>query len=140
MTLLGSTTISNVPKGSSNDNDGDADGIAPYWTNQNAMGRLYLRPSGNMIKLKCQAKGSPEPKWEWTKNGFPIDRKLGHVQYNKMAITLEDLIPADNGNYTCKVCNKHGCISFSSKVEVSGKIKRAIINYVYVNIYDLKLP
>lgn len=125
MTVLSTTTI--LPRRSSTDNNSDDDGYAPKWTNPSSLSKLILRPSGNMIKLKCQAKGSPEPTWEWTKNGLPIERKLGVVQRNKMAITLEDLIPADNGNYTCNVCNKHGCISFTTKVEVSGKSFRLIL-------------
>lgn len=79
-----------------------------------------MRPSGNMIRLKCAAKGDPEPTIEWTKDGLPIERKMGQVQYNKWAITLEDLIPDDSGAYTCKICNIHNCINFTTKLEVSG--------------------
>lgn len=74
-----------------------------------------------MVKLKCPAKGDPDPKWEWTKDGKKIERNLGTVVYNKMGITLEDLVPADNGNYTCNVCNIYGCINFTTRLEVNGK-------------------
>jgi Immunoglobulin I-set domain len=97
------------------------DGFAPYFSKESDLIKRHLKPSGNMIKMKCPAKGNPDPKWEWTKNGTPIERKLGQVLYQKMAITLEDLIPADNGLYTCKICNIYGCINFTSKLEVSGK-------------------
>lgn len=95
-------------------------GMAPYFTNEKNMNRLILKPSGNMIKIKCPAKGDPEPTWQWTKDGQKIERNLGTVSYNKMGITLEDLVPADNGEYTCNVCNIHGCISFKTKLEVNG--------------------
>lgn len=131
-TLLSSTTNSNLAKRSNVEHDDTQTEYAPYFTNKNALLNIVLRPSGNMIKLKCPAKGNPEPKWEWIKNGVPIERKLGYVQYNKMAITLEDLIPADSGNYTCIICNKLDCINFTSKVEVSGKIKK--INYSKKNM------
>lgn len=121
-TLISSTT--NEPRRS--DNGENADVLS--FTNYNALNTILLRPSGNMVKIKCPAKGTPFPKWEWTKDGLPIDRKLGSVQVNKMGITLEDLIPADSGNYTCKICNIHGCISHSTKLEVSGKIKALIEN------------
>lgn len=111
-TLVTSTTINTPPEGS---------GMVPFFSNENSLIKFLLKPSGNMIKIKCPAKGIPEPKWEWTKNGEPIERKLGQVAYNKMGITLEDLIPADSGNYTCKVCNEFGCISFTSKLEVTGE-------------------
>jgi hypothetical protein len=100
------------------------EGFKPYFTNLNALNRINLRPSGNMVKLKCPAKGDPEPTWEWTKNGKPIERKLGEAKaQNKKqtVITLEDLIPADSGQYTCNICNIHGCINFTSKLEVNGK-------------------
>ena len=102
-------------------------GMAPYFTNEKNMNKLILKPSGNMIKIKCPAKGDPEPTWEWTKNGQKIERNLGTVAYNKMGITLEDLVPADNGEYTCNVCNKYGCISFKTKLEVNGMNLNSII-------------
>lgn len=74
-----------------------------------------------MMKLKCAAKGKPEPKWEWTKDYKKIERSLGKVIYNKMGITLEDLVPADNGNYTCHVCNNYGCVNHTTILEVNGK-------------------
>jgi hypothetical protein len=96
-------------------------GFAPTFTNQNALNRLVVKPSGNMIKMKCPAKGDPEPTVEWTKDGKPIDRTMGQVQSGKWSFSLEDLIPSDSGSYTCKICNIHGCINFTSKLEVNGK-------------------
>ena len=94
----------------------------PYFSNLNSLNRLVAKPSGNFIKLKCPAKGDPEPTIEWTKDGRQIDRKMGQVQYSKWAITLEDLIEDDSGAYTCKICNIHNCINFTTKLEVKGKI------------------
>lgn len=96
-------------------------GYSPFFNNMNSLNRLVAKPSGNMIKLKCQAKGDPEPTIQWTKDNLPIERKMGQIQYSKWAITLEDLIPDDSGAYTCKVCNVHGCTNFTTKVEVTGK-------------------
>lgn len=98
-----------------------SNGNGPQFTNNNTLNRLVAKPSGNMIKLKCPAKGDPEPTIEWTKDGVMIERKMGQVQYNKWAITLEDLVPDDSGAYTCKICNIHNCINFTTKVEVAGK-------------------
>lgn len=74
-----------------------------------------------MVKLKCAAKGTPEPKVVWTKDGEPIDRKMGKVNNARWSITLEDLIPDDSGLYMCNVCNIHGCINYTTKVEVNGE-------------------
>lgn len=97
-------------------------GSGPQFTNLNALNVLVVKPSGNMIKMKCPAKGDPEPTVEWTKDGNKIERKMGQVQYNKWIVTLEDLIPDDSGSYKCKVCNIHNCIEHTTKVEVSGKV------------------
>lgn len=96
-------------------------GSGPTFSNLNSLNKLVAKPSGNMIRLKCQAKGDPDPTIEWTKDGLPIERKMGQVQFTKWAITLEDLIPDDSGFYTCKLCNIHACINFTTKVEVTGK-------------------
>lgn len=74
-----------------------------------------------MLKLKCPAKGSPEPQIEWTKDEMKIDRKMGHANYARWSMTMEDLVPDDSGIYKCKVCNDHGCISYETKVEVNGE-------------------
>lgn len=96
-------------------------GSAPVFTNINVLNKLVVKPSGNMIRLKCPAKGDPEPKIEWAKDGKPIERMMGQVQYTKWSILIEELVPSDSGAYTCTVCNIHGCLNFTSKVEVHGE-------------------
>lgn len=64
--------------------------------------------------------GTPEPTIEWTKDGEKINRRIGEVHYRKWAIILEDLVPADSGHYTCRVCNIHKCISYTTRLEVKG--------------------
>jgi fibroblast growth factor receptor 2 len=98
-----------------------SNGFAPTFSNQNALNKLVVKPSGNSIKMKCPARGDPEPTIEWTKDGKPIDREMGQVQKSKWGISLEDLIPSDSGSYTCKICNIYGCIDFTSKLEVTGE-------------------
>lgn len=95
--------------------------FGPQFSKLSDLNKLVMRPSGNTIRLKCAAKGDPEPTIEWTKDGLPIERKAGQVNYNKWAITLQDLIPDDSGAYRCQVCNIHNCINFTTKLEVSGK-------------------
>lgn len=79
--------------------------------------------------------------WNWLKTNIVINISLMFKNvfkgYIKWAITLEDvslcnikifssyilfqLIPADSGAYTCKICNIHSCINFTTNLEVSGK-------------------
>lgn len=102
----------------------------PQFTNLNALHKLVAKPSGNMIKIKCPAKGDPEPTIEWTKDGKKIERNMGQVQYSKWAITLEDLVPVDTGSYTCKICNIHKCINFTTKLEVSGNDSTTLLFFL----------
>lgn len=83
--------------------------------------RLSAKPSGNMVRLKCPAVGNPKPNITWTKNDRPISRSMGTVKSQKFAIVLEDLVPKDSGNYTCNVCNTHGCINYTIKLDVNGE-------------------
>lgn len=66
--------------------------------------------------------GNPTPNVTWYKDGqTPVQRIMGTVRYSQWGIVLEDLVKGDSGNYTCKVCNKNGCIDFTYKVDVVGK-------------------
>lgn len=67
--------------------------------------------------------GNPNPNITWTKDSNEIVRNNGKVQIRKWAIILEDLTPKDSGNYTCKLCNIHGCIEHTTHLQVLGKLK-----------------
>ncbi|CAO1419888.1 unnamed protein product [Diamesa hyperborea] len=110
----------------------------PQFSNRNQLNRLVVKPSGNMVKMRCAAKGNPEPSIKWTRNGTEIVRKLGQVQYTKFGITLEDLVPSDSGIYMCEVCNTQGCINFSTKLEVKDRVNhRPIIKNITPNTTEL---
>lgn len=65
--------------------------------------------------------GNPFPNITWYKNGqTPPERQLGGISMARWALTLEDLITQDSGNYTCKVCNIMGCIEFTFTLDVIG--------------------
>lgn len=70
--------------------------------------------------LNCPI-GEPTPNITWTKDSNEIVRDNGEVKIRKWAMVLEDLIVKDTGNYTCKVCNTHGCIEHSTHLQVVGK-------------------
>lgn len=60
------------------------------------------------------------PNITWTKDDKEIVRNMGKVLFKKWAIILEDLTTQDKGHYTCKLCNKHGCIKHTFRLEVTG--------------------
>jgi Immunoglobulin I-set domain len=101
--------------------NGAEDNPYPHFTKPDQLNKLIAKPSGNMVHLKCNAAGNPKPNITWTKNGEVIMRSMGQVSYKKYAIVLEDLVPKDSGAYDCKVCNKLGCINYTTKLEVLGE-------------------
>lgn len=97
-----------------------------------------VKPAGNMVRMKCPAEGNPVPNITWYKNDkTPVTRNLGTIRSTRWQILLEDLVTSDSGNYTCQVCNIKGCISFTYKLEIVGKLycteifidKIATVNY-----------
>jgi fibroblast growth factor receptor 2 len=105
------------------------EGFPPYFTNPNNLNALNSKPSGNMIRLRCPAKGDPEPRTDWMKNGEIITKDFkrhhGEAKINgKGFLSMEDLVPSDSGNYTCIICNEYGCINFTTKLEVNGEFKK----------------
>lgn len=96
---------------------------APYWKKDKEMNQIVAKPSGNMARLRCLAGGLPEPSLVWKRNNEskPIERTVDRVKYARWGITLENLVPADSGNYTCTACNEMGCIEHTTKLMVQGK-------------------
>lgn len=93
----------------------------PYFKRDSELHKLMGKPSGNMFRFRCLAGGNPEPNITWTKNGESIVRSMGKVKYQRWAITLEELVPDDSGLYNCKACNQHGCVDWTTKLEVQGR-------------------
>ncbi|XP_065165499.1 fibroblast growth factor receptor homolog 1-like isoform X2 [Atheta coriaria] len=78
--------------------------------------RLNVKYSGNTAIIRCKATGIPTPNITWFKNNELLKDPL--LRYGNFSITLEDLTPSDQGNYTCHVCNIMGCIDHTHPIEV----------------------
>lgn len=88
------------------------------------MQKLQVKPAGNMIRLNCKSDGVPTPSITWYKNDqTPPRRGLGDIKTSHWSLILEDLVPADKGNYTCVICNIVGCNNFTFNVDVIGKLE-----------------
>ncbi|XP_049276748.1 fibroblast growth factor receptor homolog 1-like isoform X1 [Anopheles funestus] len=93
----------------------------PEFMKKEHMPKIVSKPSGNMVRLRCPADGYPKPNITWTKDRREIERTMGQVKKVNWAIVLEDLVPQDSGFYTCIVCNRVGCIDFTTKLEVKDR-------------------
>ncbi|XP_035897026.1 fibroblast growth factor receptor homolog 1-like isoform X2 [Anopheles stephensi] len=107
----------------------------PEFMKKEHMPKIVSKPSGNMVRLRCPADGYPKPNITWTKDGREIERTMGQVKKVNWAIVLEDLVPQDSGNYTCTVCNRVGCVHFSTKLEVKDRVNhKPIITKALSNV------
>ncbi|XP_055852756.1 fibroblast growth factor receptor homolog 1-like isoform X2 [Episyrphus balteatus] len=102
--------------------DGHPQEYAPRFKPKTVLPKYLPKPSGSFIKLNCAVYGVPTPNITWTKNEKPISRSMGKVVYKKWGIQMEDSIPEDSGNYTCLVCNIHGCTEHTTRLYIQDRV------------------
>ncbi|CAK1593714.1 unnamed protein product [Parnassius mnemosyne] len=96
---------------------------APKFKHPSKMFNMDMKPAGSSIRLKCAADGNPTPNITWFKNnGTPITRTYFQPSYGKWSMTLDELTKADNGNYTCLVCNELGCINHTVILHIQERL------------------
>ena len=67
--------------------------------------------------LKCTADGNPSPKVTWSKlnSSLPVGR---HVVESSGALTVKDVRPGDEGDYSCSAENLLGSVNATAKLTV----------------------
>ncbi|XP_059046894.1 fibroblast growth factor receptor 1-like [Achroia grisella] len=94
----------------------------PKFKHPQKMYPTEMKPAGSTIRLKCAAEGNPTPNITWTKNKESISRSFYPPNYGKWSMELIELTKADDGNYTCTVCNELGCITHNIEVNVIERV------------------
>ncbi|XKL68838.1 hypothetical protein PGB90_006607 [Kerria lacca] len=90
-----------------------------YFKKSSSMLMLVAKPAGNTVSLKCPAGGNPTPNITWFKDGFTPERNSGAtIHYKKWTMEMEECTTQDIGNYTCVVCNVHGCLNHTFRVDI----------------------
>ncbi|KAH9643969.1 hypothetical protein HF086_004230, partial [Spodoptera exigua] len=91
----------------------------PRFKHPTKLYNMDMKPAGNSIRIRCAAEGNPTPNITWYKNkSTPISRMFFQPSYGKWSMGMEELTKADNGNYTCVVCNILGCIEHTLALHV----------------------
>ena len=90
---------------------------------------------GNDIALRCRARGMPEPKVTWSKQGVPLQSK-------EELFVIRSARKSDSGNYTCIATNLAGSVFKTSNVIVKGKPSYKLdvfsgISFLYFNAIPL---
>jgi hypothetical protein len=64
--------------------------------------------------------GNPTPTIQWLKDGIPVVESY-HRKIQKNALVLEDISPADQAEYTCRITNNATAIEYEIRLDVTGE-------------------
>jgi len=86
---------------------------------------------GDTAFLACQATGTPIPNINWYFNGAPLDKNntkkyiISDVSLNSATVNntlkIVNVVPSDNGTYTCEAANYASSDTSSGVLNVNSK-------------------
>ncbi|XP_076461988.1 fibroblast growth factor receptor 2-like [Babylonia areolata] len=96
----------------------------PQWSHRKTDIKSLTRTVNSFVDLKCPARGNPSPNITWLKDGQPLvlSSRKKNFKVKGFKLTIVDLLPNDNGQYTCVVSNKHGAINWTYTVDVMQRL------------------
>ncbi|XP_031562081.1 fibroblast growth factor receptor 2-like isoform X2 [Actinia tenebrosa] len=82
-------------------------------------------PASHSKKLSCLADGAQPIKYHWLKDGKEIQkRRLDPYMSTTLSyLKLKEMVPRDNGKYTCVVSNAYGTINHTYTLHVVAKAR-----------------
>ena len=88
---------------------------------------------GDTLKLNCTSEGSSVLQYSWSRDTSGEDMFPAGAMINNNTIIIYNLSVSDGGRYTCTVSNEAGNFSFTTNVNVGGKIMliSSCIYYTY---------
>ncbi|XP_076469664.1 fibroblast growth factor receptor 2-like isoform X2 [Babylonia areolata] len=94
----------------------------PRWSSHMEI-KSKTRVVNSYVDLKCPAWGTPTPTITWLKDGQPfVTSKMKNFNIKGWKLTIGDLLPDDDGDYTCVLTNPHGSINWTYSVEVMQRL------------------
>ncbi|ESO93155.1 hypothetical protein LOTGIDRAFT_91761, partial [Lottia gigantea] len=101
---------------------------APRWASRKGRLHSVSRPVNSFYDFKCIANGDPKPNITWYKDGELF--KKSAMEKSEMLgwkLTIQELVPRDNGDYTCVIQNIHGSINWTFSLEVVQRLPHSPI-------------
>lgn len=96
--------------------------MAPVFKDLDKMQRTHIvRPVGSTVRLKCRAKGNPEPQVSWYKDSELLRGEEDSKRRPNWILKLVRVQEADTGHYTCVVFNRLGSLNYTYTLEVIGE-------------------
>jgi len=81
---------------------------------------------GDQTVIKCDVEGTPEPRVQWTKDGYSFYGDNNRVVVHKRNIYFKRVIVGDTGKYRCNAYNNAGSSTDLMTLSVSRKEKKEL--------------
>ncbi|XP_046851373.1 fibroblast growth factor receptor 2-like [Xenia sp. Carnegie-2017] len=118
-------------------------GQGPPWFPKSPPKEQFIAwPASNDLKLRCPADGERPLRYQWYKDGKPLQHRRLDASFNstRWYLRIKMSVLSDNGLYTCLVTNKLGNASRKFKVQILEKAQVApILSDQYPKNYTKKI-
>ena len=96
------------------------------------------------VRFRCKiSRTHPEPTMEWSHDGSLLthDRAFMSLGDENCLLRLQNVTLADEGLYTCTICNEHGCCTSTARLTVIGRVTHMCIvcTDFYLCVYMYRL-
>ncbi|KAL5021031.1 hypothetical protein ScPMuIL_000186 [Solemya velum] len=104
----------------------------PQWSRKKDHSKLITRPASGIVTLRCPSVGKPRPTITWYKdNELFVANTMNHVsfkwefQMRGWTLTMQNIVPKDDGDYKCVIENQYGSIQWTYSLEVVQRFPHA---------------
>uniref|UniRef100_A0A1A9X2U1 receptor protein-tyrosine kinase n=1 Tax=Glossina brevipalpis TaxID=37001 RepID=A0A1A9X2U1_9MUSC len=94
----------------------------PQFKVPSQLSKYVQKHSGGLALFTCLPIGHPFPNLTWLFNGSPLNLKSNY-KIKKYSLYIDDLSKHEAGTYECRLCNKVGCVSHSTDLNVIDRLR-----------------
>ncbi|KAJ8962015.1 hypothetical protein NQ314_005797, partial [Rhamnusium bicolor] len=92
-------------------------------------------PPAKTVRLDCQAKGVPEPRFYWLKDGLPLTYDT-RIKKQSTGLVFSHTFNSDSGIYQCVAVNSAGKIWTAAQIEINVSLSPSPPENVQCRPYD----